>query len=94
MDLEKALAIINDFIQAGWHIDYEIIDQVENGYGTIVNGKFVPRIFDIPHYTVTSYAVAPGNDDYEEELRGSFDSLAEMYGWLGQELMKVNKCIG
>jgi len=86
MPLDKALEVITDFVHKGWRIDYEIIDQVENGCWDPVKNQSTNGIM-FP-YTVTSYVVKPGQDpnEYILELSGSFDTLAEMYQWLAPRL--------
>jgi hypothetical protein len=84
MTLEESLATIDKFVHSGWHIDYEIVNQRDNGYGKEVDEG------NMPAYTYTPYVVNPKEEDYIEELCASFDTLSSMYEWLAKKLLEID----
>lgn len=88
MKLEKALHIIDLFVQHGWDIEFDINDQyIDND-----NTKASPR------YTYTPYIYLPDPshketdydyiDEYEDEYKKSYNSLASMYIDIASKLEK------
>lgn len=73
MKLEQALHIIDLFVQHGWDIDFDIVDQ------SILNGDIKAS----PRYTYTSYIYFPDpshmETNYIDEYKKTYDSLAPMY---------------
>jgi len=82
MKLEKALHIIDIFIQHGWDIDFDVVDQY------IENEDIKPS----PRYIYTSYIYSPDpshiETDYIEEYKESYTSLASMYIDVASKLEK------
>lgn len=82
MKLEKALHIIDIFIQHGWDIEFDIVDQA------IFNGDTKAS----PRYTYTSYIYLPDHShmetDYVKEYKKTYDSLASMYIDIASKLEK------
>ncbi|WP_143464114.1 hypothetical protein [Levilactobacillus enshiensis] len=85
MTVEESLAIVSRFINNGWEIGYDTISQFEEGHGdSVIAGE-------MPAFTVTSHVEAPGCGDRDDiyQLSASFDSLTEMYLWLGATFKKI-----
>jgi len=82
MKLEEALHIIDIFVQHGWDIDFDIVDQ----------SIFNEDIEASPRYTYTSYIYSPDpshiETDYVEEYKKSYNSLASMYIDVASKLEK------
>lgn len=84
MTIEECLNVVTKFIKNGWLITYDIHNQFENGYQ---NGVLAGNI---AAYTITCCVSYPGQeDDCIEVFSASFDSLTEMYEWLGPKLSKI-----
>lgn len=84
--LEEALLLKDKFEQAGWKFDYEVIDQVENGFGEDVEKGFMPKI------TYSSYIFAKSNLDEpinliqnEEPL---IDNLNDLWIYVASSILK------
>lgn len=82
MKLEKALHIIDIFIQHGWEIEFDIDDQYIDNDNTKAS----------PKYTYTSYIYPPDpsymETNYIDEYKKTYDSLASMYIDIASKLDK------
>lgn len=88
--LEDAMSVINDYLQQGWSITYDIIDQEKNGYWHQDPADNLDTLEPRPHFTVTSIVIDPRTTDHDPvvDLQATFDTIPELYLWLATELPK------